>query len=129
MNKAKQISTEHMEALDDIIRLKVSEILHHNIFPKDYDDTYTDTFAEIIEKMIITHIRQWFLENEMGRKHTYKEIAELKKLMDINFKVKRPALIKACDKMITQISLGKIKYPAESLKRYIKDGKIAEARI
>jgi len=112
------MSAEHIEYL---IHKTVYELLDKDKHVKDYDDTYTDTIAEIIEKMIIINTRQWYLEDQMGIAKTKEEICALKKKMDIMFKVKRPALINALDKMIYQVLKGKIEYSSEDLKLYKKE--------
>ncbi len=118
MNKGKKTVND----IDKLIKKRIYEILDENIEVPDYDDVYTDTFAEIIEKIIIINTRQWYLEDELGKavkRNNNNDIAEIKKKMDILFKIKRPALLNALDKMIIQISRNKINYTAdENLKLY-----------
>lgn len=56
---------------------------------------WSDNFSEMLEKLIIIHIRCWKIEDRFGELVDPKEIAELKKKLDFIFKVKRPQLIKA----------------------------------
>lgn len=118
MNKEKKTVND----IDKLIKKRIYEILDESIEVPDYDDVYTDTFAEIIEKIIIINTRQWYLEDELGKavkRNNNNDIAEIKKKMDILFKIKRPALLNALDKMIIQISRNKINYTAdENLKLY-----------
>jgi hypothetical protein len=118
MNKGKKTVND----IDKLIKKRIYEILDDSIEVPDYDDVYTDTFAEIIEKIIIINTRQWYLEDELGKavkRNNNNDIAEIKKKMDILFKIKRPALLNALDKMIIQISRNKINYTAdENLKLY-----------
>ena len=81
---------------------------------------YTDTFAEIIEKLIILHIRTWMLEDRCSNARSLKVKGMIKKKLDILFKEKRPALIKALDNIIMDIAKGKLKYNVENLKQYGK---------
>jgi hypothetical protein len=111
-----------VDGINRLIKKRIYELLNENIEVPDYDDVYTDTFAEIIEKIIIINTRQWYLEDELGKavkRNNNNDIAEIKKKMDVLFKIKRPALLNALDKMIIQISRGKINYTADSnLKLY-----------
>ena len=43
---------------DKYIQQKVKEILDKNKFP-DYDDVHSDSFSELIDKLIVGHIRLW----------------------------------------------------------------------
>ena len=51
--------------IDKYIQSKVKNILDENKFP-DYDDIYSDTFSELIDKLIIVHIRLWYLEDAIS---------------------------------------------------------------
>tara|TARA_R100000152_G_scaffold12797_1_gene5553 strand:+ start:854 stop:1195 length:342 start_codon:yes stop_codon:yes gene_type:complete len=103
--------------IDDYIQKKVKEILDKNKFP-DYDDIHTDTFSELIDKLIITHIRLWYLEDATTIEADPLKVAELKRKADIAFKEKRPMLVKALDKMVVNLCNGKFKPTVENPKLY-----------
>lgn len=56
---------------------------------------FGDTFAELLEKFIILHIRTWKLEDAVGDAKHIREIADLKLKIDYCFKNMRPKLIRA----------------------------------
>ena len=88
--------------LENIIQNNVNDILNNSkdipILPIDI--VATDNLGEVIEKLIILHIRTWFLEDMAGIAKTDSEIADIKRKIDICFKQKRPMYIQAINKMI-----------------------------
>ena len=46
----------------------------------------TDNLSEVIEKLVILHIRTWFLEDMAGIATTDTELADIKRKVDICFK-------------------------------------------
>ena len=63
---------------DDAIKSRVEEILKENKFP-EYDSVYSDTFSELIDKLIIVHIRYWYLEDAMANCKTDEELVKYRK--------------------------------------------------
>ncbi len=61
---------------------------------------FGDSFAELIEKFIILHIRTWKLEDAVAEARSDFKIGELKRKLDYCFKVKRPKLIKAINSFL-----------------------------
>jgi hypothetical protein len=89
------------EKIEEIISKKVNEILLTKKIPELSSDIIeTDNLGEVIEKLVILHIRMWMLEDQLGVAVTNDEIAELKKKTDICFKQKRPRLVSAINSMI-----------------------------
>lgn len=88
--------------LDTIIREHVNNILNKRdityIEPPDY--AASDSFGEVLEKLAILHIRTWHLEDAMQSAKTDAELADLKRKVDICFKVKRPKLVAALNAII-----------------------------
>lgn len=88
--------------LDTIIREHVNDILDKRdttyIEPPDY--AASDSFGEVLEKLAILHIRTWHLEDAMQSAETDAELADLKRKVDICFKVKRPKLVAALNAII-----------------------------
>lgn len=89
-------------SLENIIQNNVNDILNNSkdipVLPIDI--VATDNLGEVIEKLIILHIRTWFLEDMAGIAKTDSEIADIKRKIDICFKQKRPMYIQAINKMI-----------------------------
>ena len=54
----------------------------------------------MIEKLVILHIRTWMLEDAIQAAKSDAEIAELKRKIDICFKVKRPRFVQAINLMV-----------------------------
>lgn len=102
------------QAIKDLVTLRLGS----SKFP-NFDKIETDTFGEIIDKLIIVHIRYWYLEDQMGDKElSDSEIATLRKKSESLFKIKRPMLVNALDKVIINIiKKREIEIP-ENLKLY-----------
>jgi len=103
--------------IDKYIQSKVKKILDENKFP-DYDGIYSDTFSELIDKLIVVHIRLWYLEDAINIETDPIKIAVLKRKADVTFKEKRPMLVKSLDKMIFNLCSGKVKPIIENPKIY-----------
>ena len=55
----------------------------------------TDSLGETVEKLVILHIRTWMLEDAIQAAMSDKEVADLKRKIDICFKIKRPKYVAA----------------------------------
>lgn len=97
------------ETIEDLIRLKITEVLNNNKNVELPDDLIeTDNIGEVIEKLSILHCRMWYLEDTISTSNDNNEIAELKRKIDICFKVKRPKYVQAINRMMeTSIITGK----------------------
>lgn len=88
--------------LDTVIREQVNETLNTKdksyIEPPDYHAS--DNLGEVLEKLAILHIRTWHLEDAMQEAKSDEELADLKRKVDICFKVKRPKLVAALNAII-----------------------------
>jgi hypothetical protein len=97
------------EKIEYIIEKKTKEILEisKNVdLPNDIIET--DNIGEVIEKLSILHCRMWYLEDSISLAKNDSEIAELKRKIDICFKIKRPKYVEAINKMIdNSIKTGK----------------------
>ena len=69
----------------------------------EYDTVVTDSFGEVIDKLIITHIRYWMIEDLMAVAQSDSELATLRRKSESLFKEKRPMLVTALDKMILDL--------------------------
>jgi hypothetical protein len=83
------------ETLSDVLQKQCEEVLKTKVIPQDVQLLETDNLGEIIEKLMILHIRCWMLEDAIQQAESDAEIADLKKKIDICFKTKRPRLVQA----------------------------------
>lgn len=89
------------ETIDELIRLKITESLNNNKNIELPDDLIeTDNIGEVIEKLSILHCRMWYLEDTISMSTDDNEIADLKRKIDICFKVKRPKYVQAVNRML-----------------------------
>lgn len=90
------------EMLDIAIKQYVNERLGMKemwgVDPSDY--AASDSIGEVLEKLAILHIRTWHLEDAMQAAKSDEELADLKRKVDICFKVKRPKLVAALNAII-----------------------------
>ena len=91
------------ELIDKCIEETVNNTLKDLKDSKDLPDVQyieTDNLGEVVEKLSILHIRTWMLEDAIQESKTDSEIAELKRKIDICFKVKRPRLVQAVNLLV-----------------------------
>jgi hypothetical protein len=116
MNNNKIVS----EMLDMILKEHVYDILSRTSLnfnaPPDY--AASDSFGEVLEKLAILHIRTWHLEDAMQAAKSDEELADLKRKVDICFKVKRPKLVAALNAMIDDAIVHNKSLREESVKLY-----------
>lgn len=107
------------EALENVIQKHVRDILRkREMAPLPGDIIETDNIGEIIEKLIIVHIRMWMLEDAVGIAATDSEIADLKRKIDICFKQKRPKYVEAINRMIENAVVTGKTLVEDSVKHY-----------
>jgi len=87
------------EMLDNAIQEQVGKILNANGIP-DTKYIETDNLGEVIEKLVIIHIRTWMLEDMIQLTADDSEIANIKRKIDICFKQKRPKFIEAINLLV-----------------------------
>ena len=97
------------EILENAIRDRVDSICVYKSVPELPNDyIQTDSFGEVLEKLVILHIRMWMLEDLATVATDPVEIAALKKKIDTCFKIKRPMYVQAINRMIdSRISTNK----------------------
>jgi hypothetical protein len=61
---------------------------------------FSESFAEILDRFIVQHIRMWKIEDAIGASNDNNEIADLKRKVDYLFKDRRPKLIKAINSFL-----------------------------
>jgi hypothetical protein len=107
------------EKIEDIIKNKINNILNDNKNVELPDDIIeTDNIGEVIEKLAIIHCRMWYLEDAISDAKTDSEIAEIKRKIDICFKVKRPKYVQAVNRMIENSIISGKSLVEDSVKHY-----------
>ena len=108
------------EMLDITIKQYVNEKLDMKSMwgfePPDY--AASDSIGEVLEKLAILHIRTWHLEDAMQAAKSDEELAELKRKVDICFKVKRPKLVAALNAIIDDAIVNAKSLREDSVKLY-----------
>jgi hypothetical protein len=107
------------EKIEDIIRETTKELLNRgkNVeMPEDL--IQTDNIVEVIEKLSILHCRMWYLEDAISSATSDSEIAELKRKIDICFKVKRPRYVEAINRMMEDSIVNSKSLVEDSVKHY-----------
>ncbi len=87
--------------LDVVIKEHVNNTLDQaltTLEPPEY--AASDSIGEVLEKLAILHIRTWHLEDAMQEAKSDEELADLKRKVDICFKIKRPKLVAALNAII-----------------------------
>jgi hypothetical protein len=107
------------EKIEEVIKTRVVEILDKSKTVEMPDDIIeTDNIGEVIEKLSILHCRMWYLEDAISAAKTDAEVAELKRKIDICFKVKRPKYVQALNRMIENAVVNNKSLVEDSVKHY-----------
>ena len=107
-------------SIESIIKNKVKNVLDKKTGLPDLpvDLAVSDNLGEVIEKLVILHIRTWFLEDMAGVAKSDLELADIKRKVDICFKQKRPMYVQAINKMIDSAIKGERSLQEDSVKIY-----------
>lgn len=86
-----------MNRMDQISKLLLEEIAaRFDKEPLEIEGLeFSESFAEMLDRFLVLHIRMWKLEDAIGAAQSDAEIAELKRKVDFCFKDRRPKLTKA----------------------------------
>ena len=107
------------ESLEQSIKNHVSAVLKSKDTPELPEDLIqTDSLGEVVEKLVILHIRMWMLEDAMAEANSDSELADLKRKVDICFKQKRPMFVAAINKMIDAAIVNNKSLIEDSVKLY-----------
>lgn len=107
------------EQIEEIIKNKIHLILNENKNADvDNDIIETDNIGEVIEKLAILHCRMWYLEDSISGSNNDHEIADLKRKIDICFKIKRPKYVQAINRMIENSIVNGKSLIEDSVKHY-----------
>lgn len=111
--------------IDKYIELRVGEILKKSKSLEDPGEIIiTDTFVEVLEKLIISHIRGWYLEDEARREDISADDRALNRKKEaINNGTRRPRYVEALGKMFQLAIEGKFSLDQDSVKLYEESGK------
>ncbi len=82
------------------------------------DIEFSESFAELLDKFLVLHIRMWRLEDAIGEATSDKEVADLKRKVDICFKEKRPKLTAAINTYLDVYVIEGRPFAEESVKLY-----------
>jgi len=86
--------------IEECIKETVDSVLFSGKEIPDVEYVETDNLGEVVEKLSILHIRTWMLEDAIQEAKTDSEIADLKRKIDICFKIKRPRLVQAINLLV-----------------------------
>lgn len=107
------------EEIEKLIKETVNKTFldkKNNELPNDI--IITDSIGEVIEKLVILHCRIWNIEDQFPFAKTPEEVVSLKKKLDISFKVKRPKLVQAINRMLEESIKGNLELVEDSVKIY-----------
>lgn len=104
--------------IEQIIADKVNEVLSQRAMPPIEEYIATDNLGEVIEKLVILHIRTWMLEDAAQEAKTANELAEVKRKVDICFKQKRPKFVQAINRMVDDAIIHGKSLAEDSVKLY-----------
>ena len=103
--------------IDECIKETIYEVLSRRELP-DVEYIETDNLGEVVEKLSILHTRMWMLEDAIQEAKTDTEVADLKRKIDICFKVKRPRLVQAVNLLVDNAIASGKNLSEESVKLY-----------
>ena len=105
------------ELFDHGIQTRGNEVLSEGKLP-DVVYTETDNLGEVVEKLCILHIRTWMLEDAAQEATSDEELGILKRKIDICFKQKRPRLVQAINRQVSDAIVNNTSLVEDSVKLY-----------
>ena len=105
------------KVIDAAIKNTVNDVLAKGELP-DIIFSETDNLGEVVEKLCILHIRTWMLEDAAQEATTDEELGALKRKIDICFKQKRPRLVQAINRQVSDAIINKTSLIEDSVKLY-----------
>ena len=103
--------------IDAAIRNTVNDVLVKGELP-DIIFSETDNLGEVVEKLCILHIRTWMLDDAAQEATTDEELGALKRKIDICFKQKRPRLVQAINRQVSDAIINRTSLIEDSVKLY-----------
>lgn len=104
-------------SIEEVLKETVKKVCSKREIP-DVEYIETDNLGEVVEKLAILHIRTWMLEDAIHQAKTDQEVAELKRKIDICFKVKRPKYVEAINRMVDNAIVTNKSLVEDSVKLY-----------
>ena len=105
------------DVIDAAIKNIVNDVLAKGELP-DIIFSETDNLGEVVEKLCILHIRTWMLEDAAQEATTDQELGALKRKIDICFKQKRPRLVQAINRQVSDAIVNSTSLVEDSVKLY-----------
>ena len=105
------------DIFDSAIKDTVNDVLIKGEIP-DITLSETDNLGEVVEKLCILHIRTWMLEDAAQEAITDEELGSLKRKIDICFKQKRPRLVQAINRQVSDAIVNNTSLVEDSVKLY-----------
>ena len=105
------------DVIDASIKNTVNDVLVRGELP-DIIFSETDNLGEVVEKLCILHIRTWMLEDAAQEATTDEELGALKRKIDICFKQKRPRLVQAINRQVSDAIVNRTSLVEDSVKLY-----------
>lgn len=105
------------QTIELVLKETIENILSKREIP-NVEYIETDSLGEVVEKLAILHIRTWMLEDAIQSAHSEEEIANLKRKIDICFKIKRPKYVEAINRMIDSAIITGKSLREDSVKLY-----------
>ena len=106
------------QTLEEKIKEYVNFVLNEKQIPENKELIQTDSIGEVLEKLIILHIRMWMLEDKADITTDKDEILNIEKKLDICFKQKRPKLVQAINLLLDNAIKKNESLLEESVKYY-----------
>ena len=103
--------------IDAAIKNTVNDVLVKGELP-DIIFSETDNLGEVVEKLCILHIRTWMLEDAAQDATTDEALGALKRKIDICFKQKRPRLVQAINRQVSDAIINRTSLIEDSVKLY-----------
>lgn len=115
--KKSEMKKQFGELLEDCLKSTIDQVLSKRELP-EVEYIQTDNLGEVVEKLAILHIRTWMLEDAIQEAKTDQDVAELKRKIDICFKVKRPKLVQAINMLVEDSIVNNKSLREDSVKLY-----------
>ena len=115
--KKSEMEKQFGELLEDCLKSTIDQVLSKRELP-EVEYIQTDNLGEVVEKLAILHIRTWMLEDAIQEVKTDQDVAELKRKIDICFKVKRPKLVQAINMLVEDSIVNNKSLREDSVKLY-----------
>ena len=109
--------TNFGKLFDESIKDTVNEVLLKGELTDIVFDE-TATLGEAGEKLCILHIRTWMLEDAAQEASSDVELGALKRKIDICFKQKRPKLVQAINRLVSDSIVNNTSLVEDSVKLY-----------